>query len=73
MKIAELARLVRAPFAEIFPTPPLVLDAVTEAMRTWGYDNSQPILWRARETGKPVFFKPNLTIQPREYPERSQN
>ena len=44
MKITELARLVRAPFAEIFPTPPMVLDAVTEAMRTWGYDNSQPVI-----------------------------
>jgi protein gp37 len=44
MKITELARLVRPPFAEIFPTPPMVLDAVTEAMRTWGYDNSQPVI-----------------------------
>jgi hypothetical protein len=34
MKTYELAKLVRSPFAEIFPTLPLVLEAVTEAMRT---------------------------------------
>jgi protein gp37 len=44
MKTYELAKLVRSPFAEIFPTPPLVLAAVTEAMRTWGYDPSQPVI-----------------------------
>jgi len=44
MKISEVAKLVRSPFTEIFPTPPLVLEAVTEAMRTWGYDNSQPVI-----------------------------
>jgi len=44
MKVDELAKLVRSPFAEIFPTSPLVLEAVTEAMRTWGYDPSQPVI-----------------------------
>jgi len=32
----------------------------------------EQVLWEAREAGKPVFFKPNLTVQPREYPGRNQ-
>jgi hypothetical protein len=40
----DLAKLVRPPFSDLFPPDPLVLDAVVEAMTTYGYDQSQPVL-----------------------------
>jgi protein gp37 len=32
----------------------------------------EKVVWQAREAGLPVFFKPNLTVQPREYPSLKQ-
>ncbi|MBW1954023.1 MAG: DUF5131 family protein [Deltaproteobacteria bacterium] len=44
MRVSEVVKWVRPPFSELFPTPPVVLEAVKEAMAAWGYDRSQPII-----------------------------
>ncbi len=41
----DYAKIIRPPFSDLFPPKPLVLDAVVEAMTTYGYDQSQPIIF----------------------------
>lgn len=44
-KISELT--VRAPFKDLFPTDPEVVDAITEGMKEEGYDTERPVFtWR---------------------------